>query len=429
MKKSFAGLLLIFAFTSIAFGQIDGQQPLIKIESLPVLDTLPKERPASAKEAGASFKEADSLKAQGANRGEDEPAGRVWISAEYLLWKTRGSNLPPLITVTPASTGFSAVIGQPGTMIVFGGDRLDQGNFPGGRLTAGFWLNKGKTVGAEVSYFFLAKNTLRFQVASNGSPDSQTIGRPFLSLQNTEQSIPVVYPTVGLNAIPPFTISGTSTATFFNRLQGAEGNLLFRLSAIDCCRLVLLTGFRYLDLREGLTIIDTSQDSRGTRYYTDTDQFNTHNRFYGGEAGLRSTFSKGRFNLELSGTVALGSNRQSVDINGQTTDTLNIGSNGPGGILALVTNIGSYSRNKFAFVPEVKARVGYDVTRNLRPFVGYDFLYWNQTVRPGEQIDRVVNVALRPPPLPTLLPARPAFTFNSSRFWTHGLTTGVLLQF
>ncbi|MBD0371297.1 MAG: BBP7 family outer membrane beta-barrel protein [Pyrinomonadaceae bacterium] len=429
MKKSLAALLLIFAFTSIAFCQINGQQPLITIESLPVLDTLPKETPAAAKGASASFKESDSEKAQGVNRQEDEPSGRVWVSAEYLLWRTRGSNLPPLITVTPASTGFSAVIGQPGTVIAFGGERLDQGNFPGGRLSLGFWLNKGKTVGAEVSYFFLEKNTLRFQVASNGSPDSQTIGRPFLSVGNTEQAISVVYPIIGFNSNPPFTISGTSTATFFNRLQGAEGNLLFRLSAIDCCRLALLTGFRYLDLREGLTITDISQDSRGTRYYTDTDQFNTNNRFYGGEAGLRSTFSRGRFGLELSGTVALGSNRQSVDINGETTDTLNIGSNGPGGILALVTNIGSYSRSKFAVVPEFKAKVSYDITRNLKPFVGYDFLYWNQTVRPGEQIDRVVNVALRPPPLSTLLPARPAFTFNSSRFWTHGLTTGVTLQF
>lgn len=439
MKKCFAALLLIFAFTSVAFCQISGQQPLIRIESMPVPDILPKEEQPTVKGAPASFKEVDPEKPQGINRQEDESSGRAWVSAEYLLWKMRGSNLPPLITVAPGDR-IVAALGQPGTVIAFGGGRLDQGRFPGARLTAGLWLNNRKTVGAEVSYFFLKKKTFRFQVSSNGLPGSPTISRPYIFvdlstniIRTVENASPIAVPGFFQPTEPPTVFSGTGTGTFSSRLQGAEGSMLYRLGIMRCCRMILLTGFRYLDLNQALTVEEFRDrrfinfDRTEASHESLTDQFNTRNQFYGGQAGLRSTLSKGRLSLELSGTIALGSNHQSVNIRGARTSNVNPEGSVPEGLLAIKTNIGRYSRNRFTFIPEARANLGFDLTGAIRPFIGYQFLYWNRVVMPGEQVDRFVNFLFVVGPGPG--PRRPAFSFRDTTFWAQGLTTGVKVRF
>ena len=427
MKKSFATLLLISVFTSVAFCQIRGQQPLVRIDSLPIRDTLPKETQPTVKREPPSSREMESEKSQGVSQQEDQLSGRVWVTAEYLLWKMKGSNLPPLITVGPAGENF-ATIGQPGTSVVFGGGRLNQGMFPGGRLTVGLWLNNQETVGAEISYFLLKKKTFRFQISSSGLPGSLTISIPYLSFDEIRR-------TIVENAFQVASdlslVGGAETGTFSSRLQGADASMVYKLR-MQCCRFILLAGFRYLDLNEGLTLENTSDffphiprsPIAVTRNLT--DQFNTRNQFFGGQAGLRSTLSNGRVRLEISGTVALGSNHETVNIEGAATLTVpplqSPEHNFSSGLLASTSNIGTYGRNQFSVIPEVRASLGFDLTRSVRPFIGYQFLYWDKVVRPGEQIDRVVNLF-------TTGPRRPVFNFQDSRFWAQGITAGVRLGF
>ncbi len=78
-------------------------------------------------------------------------------------------------------------------------------------------------------------------------------------------------------------------------------------------------------------------------------------------------------------------------------------------------------------VPEIGFNVGRQVTNNIRLYVGYTFLYWSSVVRPGDQIDFVVN----PTQLPTSAgpgmlvgPARPAPLFRESDFWAQGINFG-----
>lgn len=441
MKKSFASILLIFAFASVTLCQISGQQPLIKIDSLPIPDALPKETQSAVKGGPASLKVIEPEKSQGLNQQENETAGRAWISVEYLSWKTRSSNLPPLITVAPGNQ--RAELDEPGTVVVFGGRRLDQGTFPGGRVTAGLWLNKGKTVGAEVSYFFLEKKTFRLEVSSSGLPGSQAIARPYIfvdlsrsdRIDTFETADTIAAPGFFQPTDPPTVFSGTGIGTFSSRLQGAEASMLYRLGMLRCCRLTLLTGFRYLDLNEALTVTGNIErrtvnfGAPSVFLFSLTDQFNTRNQFYGGQAGLRSTLSKGRLGLELSGTIAIGSNRQTVNIQGVRASSTNADSvvNAPEGLLAIKTNIGRYSRNQFTFIPEVRANLGFDLTRAIRPFIGYQFLYWHRVVMPGEQIDRFVNFlyVVGTGSGPRL----PAFGFRNTTFWARGLTTGVKVRF
>ena len=138
--------------------------------------------------------------------------------------------------------------------------------------------------------------------------------------------------------------------------------------------------------------------------------------------------------LYLTGTAVtdagLGDTHQEVRISGSTVFTNPGGApvTQPGGLLALPTNIGNYSRDVFTVIPQININVGRQVTDRLRIFVGYNFMYWSNVVRPGDQIDPVVN----PTQLPTSTgpgtlvgPARPAFAFHDTGVWLQGVSLGL----
>jgi hypothetical protein len=130
--------------------------------------------------------------------------------------------------------------------------------------------------------------------------------------------------------------------------------------------------------------------------------------------------------------VALGTTHQTVDVNGFTTITPPGGPATvvPGGFLALPSNIGRFTRDPFSVIPEVGFNVGYRITNNLSAFAGYNFLYWSNVVRPGDQINLGVNSTRTPVSLlPPNGPAAPLFSFRSSDFWAQGISFGVQLLF
>ena len=99
-----------------------------------------------------------------------------------------------------------------------------------------------------------------------------------------------------------------------------------------------------------------------------------------------------------------------------------------GGLLALPTNIGTYTRNQFTAIPSIEARVGYQLTCHWRAYAGYTAIFWGDVARAGDQIDLVVNPSQLPPG--TLQgPARPAFAFHDSNFWAQGINVGLELRF
>jgi hypothetical protein len=71
------------------------------------------------------------------------------------------------------------------------------------------------------------------------------------------------------------------------------------------------------------------------------------------------------------------------------------------------------------------------ITQHCRAFVGYDFLYWNQVVRPGNQVDRNINLSQSAVFGSGTLsgPATPAPLFGRSDFWAQGITFGLELRF
>jgi hypothetical protein len=359
--------------------------------------------------------------------GPSGPAWRFWASGEYLLWWIRDSHLPPLVTASPPAS--AGILGGPGTVSLFGG-RTDNEERSGGRFRAGYWLDSQQTFGIEGGYFFLGSRSVNFTAGSAGA-GSAVIGRPFFNVITGAEDAELVS--------VPGVLTGTVAVNLSSRLQGAELNGVCNL----CCgcrgRVDLLAGFRYLELTEGLgvtenlTVVPGVPVLGGTAFQVH-DQFNTRNRFYGGQIGARAEFWRGGLFVNVRGMVALGNTEQVVDVAGSTVIAPpgQVPTVANGGLLAQATNSGHFTRDQFAVVPEVGINVGYQVTQHLRAFVGYSFLYWSNVVRPGDQIDRAVNPTQLPlstaAPLLTG-PARPAPVLRDTDFWAQGISLGVEFRY
>src|SRR5262249_965812 len=157
-------------------------------------------------------------------------------------------------------------------------------------------------------------------------------------------------------------------------------------------------GFRYVYLRERLEFATTSPDFPPVagEFFNTSDTFDARNNFYGGQVGARAAWNLRPLSLSATRKVALRVMRPTVPVDGFTPTndfTVNGGPGEvfPGAYFSQPTNIGQHRRDRFGVVPEASASVGYQMTQSLRLSVGYTFLYLNDVVRPGEQIDRAIN--------------------------------------
>ena len=159
-----------------------------------------------------------------------------------------------------------------------------------------------------------------------------------------------------------------------------------------------------------------------------TDVFRTENQFHGGQIGLVGEWHRGRWSLDARATVAFGNVQQTAEINGAQSLLLANGmrTNFQGGLLALPgANIGRYTQNQFAVIPEVGLNFGYQITQRMRVFVGYNFLYLGNALRPEGLIDlnidaaRIPNFPLPGSPAP-LAASRPTPQFNLSDYFVQG---------
>lgn len=360
----------------------------------------------------------------------DTVAGeRFWLGGDYLLWWVKDGPMPvPLLSVGAPSN--RARLDQPGTGVLFGGGDVDFDLFSGGRLTGGAWLDDAMTVGFEGSGFLLEQRSVGASLAPTASGLPVT-GLPFLDVpSNTEETIVGQAPA----GLFPFTSRATLAVDAQTRLWGAEANGLLNLVRNDRFQLDAIAGFRYLDLDENLTISfggTTALSGGRTIVVGAVDQFNTHNQFYGGQLGGRLGYRYNRLSLGGIAKVALGSVHEIVAISGSRSQ---VGFGGapsfttPGFTYALPTNIGRTTQNHFAVLPEVQGSIGYHLTERVRASVGYTFLYLSDVVRPGDQLDRVINESQRLG-APLVGPARPMPLFNATDFWAQGVSLGLEFKY
>jgi hypothetical protein len=368
---------------------------------------------------------------------------RFYARGEYLLWWFKNDTVPALVTTSaPADMGF---LTGPTTRTLFGGDGLSSGSHSGGRFTAGVWLNDCETKAVEVSGFFLPGGERRFDA---NSANFAVLARPFFNLNRNQEF-------AQLTAFPGVS-TGNIAVTNSSDLWGVEANLRCCLCAgcapCDECdswyagwgyHLDGLVGFRYLNLNEDLSITETGVNLPTAPQNPNTafsvfDDFAARNRFYGAQVGLDAEVARGGpWSVDVLGKVALGDTNQHININGgQRVTNLATGVTTPfqGGLLALPSNIGSHNRNAFSVVPEINVTLNYQITDHWRVFAGYDFLFWTNVVRPGGQIDRVLDETQIPnfDPPGTIAAAgqnRPAVPFRQSDFWAQGLNLGLEFRY
>ena len=229
------------------------------------------------------------------------------------------------------------------------------------------------------------------------------LARPFFNANTGAESSEIV----GRPGIATGFVEIDEESNFY----GAELNARYKYWEGCNNKLDLIGGLRFLYLDEQLTINEQSTALPAAGAFAGisraaTDQFHTKNRFYGAQIGAAFTHTEGPWTFELTGKVAAGVTRSIVDITGSVTPI----SGGtppalPGGLLALNSNIGSQSHQHFSVVPEVGLNVGYDINQHWRIYGGYSLLYWTGVSRPGNQIDRSLDVNRIPG-----FPAGPATT-------------------
>jgi hypothetical protein len=342
---------------------------------------------------------------------------------ELLLWWPKAQPLPPLVTAS--RSGAPPVLGSPGTTLLIGNRALANQDMAGGRFTLGWSVNNSQTLGLELVYFFLGSRTLDETIRSTNNPRATALGIPFINAAT------------GREDVFPLTAPGISTGSVFvsttTRVQGAEANVVANLHDGKTLRLNGLVGYRFLQVHEGLTV-----EQMRVRFGTPStfgpiyDQFDAHNRFHGGQLGLRADIDGEWVFCELTGKVALGRTFEMVRIDGATSAYAPVLGGvapiqySPGGVLALPSNIGRTTENVFAVVPEGTFKIGLKLGDCGRLYVGYNFIYLSDAVRPGDQIDRTIAATQIPSLHPGAQAAdRPRALFNRSEFWAQGLMIGL----
>ncbi len=384
--------------------------------------------------------------------------GQWFVRAEYLLWATKGMSIPPLATTGPSASN-PGILGEPGTVILFGNEAINGDMRSGGRIALGTWLDQGQTWGVSGEYFGLEDAGESFFATSNAN-GVPTISRPYFTVfgldamgdlkpagENAELVAleGVLAGSLRVDTNTSFQGGGVFLRHTFcckNRCWGScKGN--HSNCTTSCCdtassgvpggvRVGMFGGYRFMLLGDGvsitedLTAISSSPADQGR--FLINDNFRSNNEFHGGELGFVAEARRARWTVELLSRLALGNNRQTVGIDGSTVISGSQQDDGTyeGGLLALPTNIGTYTRNQFSVIPQINANLGYNLTPSLRAIVGYTFIYWGNVARAGDQISLDVNETYIPAGFAQPQgPRRPAFAWQPNDFWAQGLNVGL----
>jgi hypothetical protein len=355
--------------------------------------------------------------------------GQFWVGMEYLAWNVKGDRLPPLVTTSPAGTPLpqAGVLGAAGTTVLFGNSSVNDGWRSGGRLTAGYWFDPQHRTGIEASFFGLEQASTGFSASSSGA---QILARPFTdATTNLPNSALIGFPGLA---------SGSVAATETSRLYGAGGIYRQEIGSATGSwgteRFSFLIGYRFLYSSDRLDISSTSAAAAGGPFppgfaVTPSDSFRASSSFNGLDLGVAGEFARGPWMLEWRAKVALGANQNEAQVNGSTATTVGgVSTTLPGGLLALSSNIGNTSQTRFAAVPDLALKAGYQFAPGWRVTASYELLYWTGVQRAGGLIDTTVNPSLLPPPVAGG-PLRPQAQFDTSSLLAQGFGFGISHEF
>lgn len=353
-----------------------------------------------------------------------------WMTVEYLYWGIENEPLSvPLVTSnpTPGAGGAMGSIGETGTQVIYGtGSSNDAVNFIGfhaAHTTLGGWFDACDQYGLEANFFGHAKRNNIFSASSD---------------EITQPLIAIPYYSVSEGSEAGFNLgSAPNVLTITNNSQTWAGDLnaLLDLEKRVHFPLVAMAGLAYFNLAEGLNLNDTLVDTTLNGTVSVMDNFKASNQFYGLQFGARSDITIQNFTLGLLGTLALGENRQNLEITGNTNvanGAFEMTSSNAG-LFAEPSNIGNYKDHPFTLLPKVQMRLGYNLAPDMNIFFGYNFLYLSDVIRPGEQLQHNINITQQP----TLGPsggvltgaALPTLNMTHTHIWMQAFSMGFKFEY
>lgn len=334
----------------------------------------------------------------------------------------------PLLSVGPIGTAARPGVDD-GARALFGGNTLDLSPYATLKQTIGFW-GDGRCWGMEASAFLTEQRAEvnRFLGPINGR---NVLARPNI---NALTGVP---DSVLISSPPNF---GGSAGTYTNaRAGGAELNFLRGCAYYDKFKFNLLGGFRWMSLNEQMRVdsnsVLTDQNPADPPTVDIIDNWTTRNNFYGLQIGFQSELRHNRWFVDMTAKVAAGFTHEQLDVSGSTR-FVNAGIENivPFGAYTLAPNVGRFADKEFAFMPEGVIKLGYQWTQRLSTYVGYDGMYVSRVVRPGPQVNPVINPTLLPvsqafnPQFP-FGPAQPALPFDKSDFYMQGFLFGLSYRY
>jgi hypothetical protein len=441
-KQYLASLASLLLGASCVYGQAK--------DAAPAKDAMPAQNgaPAHAPEPGPMPNPVATDDPDGGSQEEPKPvsfaapgpktAGAFTGEIDYLLWWLANShdNIP---------MAANNILSTPGVSVLdTSGDAEHANRAPisGARLTLGYWqvdenpwIPGGiRDFGIETTLFFISQVSANFK-----NDESPELVRPFFDINNRQES--------GFIVAEPGLATGSINAHAQANLWGGEVNVwknIYYNFPGSNYTVSALAGFRYLSADELVEIGSTSVFNQNlapsSPYFAYAgnkldvfDSFATHNRFYGGQAGISSKgYLCKDLCVEFDFKLALGVTVEDVTVAGGQLRTFANGSTQTynGGLLALPSNIGTYNRDVFSQVPELDLKFAYDLTKHINFSTGFTVIYWNRIARAADQIDRELDITQIPNfpgnagATPTGL-GRPAVPLAESDIWALGFSIGV----
>lgn len=349
----------------------------------------------------------------------------LWTEFDYLQWWYRGSGLPPLVTAGSVAAPVSGALGQPNTRVLYGGGSNGTEWANGIRLRIGGAINPYSPYGWEVGWFHTQPQSATTAFASR---DFDVLARPF-------------YDTLrGVSASSLVGLPGVVTARTRTSLWGVDAHATMAVGDSNTA----FVGFQRIEMTDEVGVLTQNQVGGPGSFIAGTalppgsfesqgDRFNVRNQFNGAQVGWRYVHGFGRVGIDLRGSLALGVNSERVTIEGatQTLDPLGAVRGAPVGFLALPSNSGRFDRDQFTCIPQLTARVTYEIKPGIQLFAGYDFLYWARVARAGDQIDLGQDPRQNPtsPIFTGDRGARPAVLMRDTDFWAQGVSFGLRVEY
>jgi hypothetical protein len=352
--------------------------------------------------------------------------GRLWFFADYLSGWMQPAHLPSLVTTSPAGTArpSAGVLGLPTTSVLFDGN-VNSDVRSGLRVGAGYWLDSERTFGVDVGFSVLESQATIFSASSSGTP---ILARPFTNpVTGTAQSVVIAFPGSGSGSI----FVRDRSENFYD----AHVDLTEQILRCNGIRLDGIVGYRFYRYDEGLHIRQSISPTgaafaAGTQVVT-TDDFVAENEFNGFDLGFRLGYQAPRWSLDFLAKCAVGEVGREVKIQGNQVTT--VPGVAPvtrtGGVLALSSNIGTFSRREWQPFPEFGANWSWQVTPGILMRLGYSFLFLSDIARAHDQVDLSINPSLFPPATAPTDVNRPAFNAVKSSMWIQTINVGVEFTF